>query len=415
MSNNINTLLQSGTILENKYKIVNLVKKGGMGAVYKAYDIKFVNNFYAIKELLPIYGTPLEQEQSRKWFEREAKILKNLTHANLPKIFDYFICNERYYLVMDLIEGDDLDTILQKEGKPGLPVEKVMEWSIQVLDVLIYLHNQNPTIIYRDLKPANIMLNKNEKIILIDFGIARVIHQNSQTTKTIIGTEGYSPPEQYRGKSEIRSDIYSLGATMHHLLTGISPIPFKFDPLRTINPNIPYHIENIVMKALKDNLTDRFSSAKEMADTIKKQNLLNKQQENLSFNKITDNSLSKEDQILYYIAEAKACSKNKQYDETIKLCEKVLKLEPGNTEAYVEKKYAIEEKVGYEKKNPAKPFNTEIYNSLSKEDQILYYIAEAKACSKNKQYDETIKLCEKVLKLEPGNTEAYVEKKYAIE
>ncbi|MEW6558042.1 MAG: serine/threonine-protein kinase, partial [Elusimicrobiota bacterium] len=270
---NINELLKTGIILENHYKVVNLIKKGGMGAVYKAEDIKS-NSIYAIKELIPPLGTSLEQEQAKQWFKREAELLKKLKHPNFPKISDNFISNGRYYLVMTYIDGQDLETILEKEGNPGLPEQKVIDWAKQILEFLDYLHNQSPPVIYRDIKPSNIMLNKNNQIVLVDFGIARVIHQNSQTTKTIIGTEGYCPVEQYRGKAEPRSDLYSLGATMHHLLTGMSPIPFKFDPLSTSNPNISSNLENIVMKALNDDLNKRFLSAKQMINALKGVNSL---------------------------------------------------------------------------------------------------------------------------------------------
>jgi len=260
--------LQKGTILENRYKVIELIKAGGMGAVYKALDIKF-DSICAIKELLPPYGaTPQQEAQSAEWFKREAKLLNTLHHTNLPKVSDYFVNYGRYYLVMTFVEGEDLEIILARDGKPELPAEKVVEWVTDVLQVLEYIHNQKPPIVYRDIKPGNIMIHKDGKAMLIDFGIARVVQESSQTKKTAIGTQGYAPPEQCRGQVEPRSDLYALGATMHHLLTGIEPLPFRFEPLRKINFKISTELENIVMTALKDNLHERFSSAKEMKEAL---------------------------------------------------------------------------------------------------------------------------------------------------
>jgi serine/threonine-protein kinase len=137
---------------------------------------------------------------------------------------------------MTFIEGIDLETMLSRDGKAGLPADKVMEWSKQILQVLDYLHTQNPPIVYRDIKPGNIMIHKDGRAMLIDFGIARFVQESSKTKKTAIGTPGYSPVEQCRGQVEPRSDLYALGATMHHLLTGIEPLPFKFVPLSNIVP-----------------------------------------------------------------------------------------------------------------------------------------------------------------------------------
>lgn len=257
--------LPSGLLLNNRYKIEKLLKSGGMGAVYKATDTKF-NSFCAVKELLPSYSSDEEQKEAEEWFEREAKLLAGLSHPGLPRVFDYFLISGIYYLVMDFIEGEDLFSILEREGTPGLPQEKVLEWSKEVLRVLDYLHSKNPPVLYRDMKPANIMLGKDGRIFLIDFGIAKVIRD--QRTQTVIGTEGYASPEQCRGKAEARSDLYSLGATIHHLLTGESPVPFKFeDPARLV-PGISLPLSGVIMKALEKNPKDRFSSAKEMSQAL---------------------------------------------------------------------------------------------------------------------------------------------------
>ena len=217
----------------------------------------------AVKELLS------RSKSSDEWFKREAKLLYKLHHTNLPKVSDYFIENDRYYLIMTYVEGKDLDSILRKEGQSGLAQDKVVTWSKQILEVLDYLHSRKPPVIYRDLKPANIMIDKTGKVMLVDFGIARVIHEDSETKKSIVGTPAYMPFEQVQGKPVPASDIYSLGVTMYHLLTSeFSEEPFKFKPVREINPSVSGNIEKIIMKALSFQIKDRFSSAKEMLESF---------------------------------------------------------------------------------------------------------------------------------------------------
>jgi serine/threonine protein kinase len=263
-----NEPLTEGTILEKRYKIISLIKAGGMGAVYKASDEK-LDCICAVKELIPPFGSSKIHDQSAEWFKREAKLLARLDHPNLPKVFDYFISHGRYYLVMTLIDGEDLESKLKREGKPGFSEEKVTEWTVEILNLLDYLHSRKPPVIYRDIKPANIMLHNDGRVMLIDFGIARVISQDD-TGKTAIGTGGYAPIEQCKGHGEARSDIYGLGATMHHLLTGIEPLPFKFEPVSNIIPTVSADLEKIVMKSLKDDLNERFSSARDMLLAIEK-------------------------------------------------------------------------------------------------------------------------------------------------
>ena len=263
--------LQKNVILDNRYKIVRLLKSGGMGAVYQALDGRFDDTLCAVKEMLDLTAKPEEKKYFVDRFKKEALILHNLRHANLPVVKDYFIEAGRYYLVMDFIEGRDLETILKEDEEKGLPPDMVVKWAIQILDVLDYLHNQNPPVIYRDLKPSNVMLNSDGVIKLIDFGIARTVTPGTEATMTGIGTPVYAPKEILMGKPEKRSDIYSLGATMHSLLTGIIPaVPGDFLPLRKYKPNISGELENIIMKSLSINLDDRYSSAGEMRLALEK-------------------------------------------------------------------------------------------------------------------------------------------------
>lgn len=186
----------------------------------------------------------------------------------MPGARDHFEEKGSFYFVMDYVEGEDLEAIQKREAPNGFPEERVKKIACEVLEILEYLHTLNPPVVYRDLKPSNIMIRKQDKaVVLIDFGIARAVHSNA-TRKTAIGTEGYAPPEQYRGNPEPRSGLYALGATMHHLLTGVEPIPFHFDPVRTLRPDISAQMETVLPRALEMDPERRFSSAREMRETL---------------------------------------------------------------------------------------------------------------------------------------------------
>ncbi len=264
--------LKQGTMLKgNRYITKRLIKAGGMGAVYEATD-KNSNKIFAIKELWAYASTTKERDYLVKRFESEAKLLSKLNHMSLPGVYDYFIDNERYYLVMDFIDGCDLDNLIRRDGKPGLPQEEVVKWGIQICEVLDYLHNSNPPIIYRDLKPSNIMLrNSSKKIVLIDFGIACALEDTaSGNPRTMIGTMGYIAPEQYLGKPVPASDIYSLGGTLYNLLTGSMPVPFSYKHMTSIVPEIATGIEEIVCRSLNLKVEERYQSAREVKDALEK-------------------------------------------------------------------------------------------------------------------------------------------------
>ena len=256
-------------ILQERYEILALIGRGGMGTVYKARDVK-LEKIWAVKECVPFRKRQKKSdiEDIKKRFVREAKILARLDHPGLPVISDYFTENNRYYLVMTYIEGETLLDILKKDGNSGLPEEKVTVWAKEILKILSYLHSQSPPVVHRDLKPANIILHKDGRIILVDFGIARVINPDDLTGQTEIGTKGYAPKEQIIGEAEPRSDIYALGATMHHLLTGKSPGDSGLNLLKNFIPSISDEMEKIVTKSLKEDVTDRFSCADEMLKAL---------------------------------------------------------------------------------------------------------------------------------------------------
>jgi outer membrane protein assembly factor BamB len=243
-----------------------------MGAVYLARDLRFesVSRVCAVKEMINTATDPRHRQLAVANFEREANILASLNHPAIPKIFDYFTEDTRSYLVLEYVEGETLEDLLEQEGRP-FPEHRVVEWAIQVCRVLDYLHTRTPPVVFRDIKPANIMVNPAGQVVLIDFGIAKVF--STEQRNTMIGTEGYSPPEQYRGMAEPRGDIYALGASMHHLLTGSDPRlepPFTFHerPIRQYNPHVSPPVETAVSRALAYEPDDRYASIAEMAEAL---------------------------------------------------------------------------------------------------------------------------------------------------
>jgi serine/threonine protein kinase len=248
-----------------------------MGAVYRAIDMRF-NRPCAVKEMLDDFQSDVERNQAIEWFTREATLLLDLNHPCIPRVRDFFVEEERHYLVMDFIEGRTLSEVLEKEGSitgvngaRGVSEVRVRSWAQQVCSVLSYLHRQTPAIIFRDLKPSNIMVTDKDEIKLIDFGIARTFQ--SQRQSTIIMTVGYAPPEQLHGNPEPRSDLFALGSTLHRVLThhdavNNKPTIFTFPPVRTLRPDLTPAFEQVIARALAPNLVDRWSSAAEMERAV---------------------------------------------------------------------------------------------------------------------------------------------------
>jgi len=265
-------ILPKGAILQNRYEIVKVLGLGGMGAVYQSRDLRFtgVTRLCALKEMTSTTPDPQVRRLAIQNFEREANILASLNHLAIPKISDYFTEGIRSYLVLEYVEGEDLEALMG-DTEQMLPQERVVDWAIQICEVLSYLHSQDPPIIFRDMKPSNIMLRPPNHIVLIDFGIARIFESGQKGT--MIGTEGYSPPEQYRGIANPQGDIYALGATLHHLLTRRDPRlepPFTFheEPPRLLNPVLSEELEAVIIKALEYEPEKRYTSAADMKDAL---------------------------------------------------------------------------------------------------------------------------------------------------
>lgn len=265
--------LQPGQVLQSRYRILGILGIGGMGAVYQARDLHFptVPKLVAVKEMINMAQDQQLRETTMKNFEREAEILATLNHPSIPQIYDFFSFGDRAYLVMEFIQGKDLEAILNSTDN-FLPVEQVRQWAIEICDVLSYLHNHQPEpIVFRDMKPSNVMIDHHRHVRLIDFGIAKTFQMGQPGT--MIGTDGYAAPEQYKGLASPAADIYALGASLHHLLTRRDPRlepPFSFHkrPIRDTNPNVPESLTAVIMRALNYNPEDRYASAEAMKQSL---------------------------------------------------------------------------------------------------------------------------------------------------
>ena len=253
-------LLVYNHLLKQRYRIISPVGKGGFGAVYKAADLQFGNRQVAIKEMSQSSLSQQELVEATESFKREALLLAGLTHPNLPRIYEQFTDRGHWYLVMDFIEGETLEEHLGKIKGGKLPVEKVLEIGIQLCMVLEYLHMRQPPIIFRDLKPANVMLTVYGHIYLIDFGIARHFKPGQAKDTTALGSTGYAAPEQY-GKAQTtpRADIYALGATLHQLVSGNDPAdtPFQFASLQLLGHPTLSRLEKLIMQMIEMDASKR--------------------------------------------------------------------------------------------------------------------------------------------------------------
>jgi eukaryotic-like serine/threonine-protein kinase len=270
--------LEPNTILNHRYEIVRRIGGGGMGAVYLAKDRNLGDAPRAVKEMVESHLDPTQHEKAIGDFKRESLLLTSLEHPSIPTIYDYFYDDilSRFYLVMKYISGGDLASRMRAAVGGKIDEKTVTDWGMQVADVLDYLHSRPKPIIYRDLKPANLMIDGNNgRVMLIDFGIARWVSQQEKGV-TAVGTMGYAPPELFSGRVQPASDVYSLGATMFHLLTGADPqdnplliFDFSKNPRpRQINPAISTEMEQILMRTVEYKPDDRFRTAGELRNEL---------------------------------------------------------------------------------------------------------------------------------------------------
>lgn len=281
------SMLEPGMVLRDRYRITGLIGRGGMGAVYAADDIRLEGRKTAIKEISHEFFGPLDdmsQEQARLQFHREASVLARLDHPNLPKVSDYFSDDGRDYLVMDFVAGPDLRQLLEEARSEGrfLDEATVLAWIKELGQALTYLHSQEPPILHRDIKPSNIKLTPDGRVKLVDFGLVKLLAPDDSQTVTVLqgrGTVAYTPIEQYgadTGHTDVRSDIYSLGATLYHLLTGKQPLeakqrflnPGKLTVPRDVNPDISPHVERAILWAMEIHPSARPESVEALIDAL---------------------------------------------------------------------------------------------------------------------------------------------------
>jgi eukaryotic-like serine/threonine-protein kinase len=248
-----------------RYRITRVVKAGGQGAVFEAIDEQ--GKVYAVKQMLDSFGgNDKERAEAVKRFNAEGKLLKQIQHPRIPRVYAVFHDEGYHYIVMDFVRGEDLEDILEREGP--IPEARALAWANQIIEVLEYLHDEG--MIYRDMKPSNVMIDSADgRIKLIDFGLAKVLQPTQQGTS--IGTPGYAPPEQYQGLASRESDVFALGATLHHLLTGRDPTdnpPFNFPPARSLNPAISQRTSDALARALQMRAEDRFPSLESLRDAL---------------------------------------------------------------------------------------------------------------------------------------------------
>lgn len=256
-------MLEIGSLVDGKYKILNKVGQGGMSVVYLAMNEK-ANKQWAVKEVRK--DGVLDFESVKQGLVAETDILKKLSHPHLPSIVDVIDNDDSFIIIMDYIQGNSLNKALEEYG--AQPQEYVIEWAKQLCDVLGYLHSRTPAIIYRDMKPANVMLKPDGNVMLIDFGTAREFKEKNLADTTCLGTVGYAAPEQFggMGQTDARTDIYCLGATLYHLVTGMNPCepPYEIKPIREINPSLSSGLERIIQKCTQRDPNDRYQSTAEL-------------------------------------------------------------------------------------------------------------------------------------------------------
>jgi serine/threonine protein kinase/TolA-binding protein len=253
------------SIQKGRYTIIRKLGAGGMGKIYLAHDSKMEASV-VIKEMSPVLNDEERKEYFHKQFETEAKLLYRLSYRGIPKVTDFFSDDDKNYLIMEFVEGQNFDNIIKERENHKISFREFIKWMDQLLATLAYLHKQEPPIIHRDIKPSNLMLNSEGDIILVDFGLAKSLDQQA-ITQTQVGTLGYASPEHYTGKFSVASDVYSLGASFHYMLTGDPPntrAPFDFPPIASYRADIPEEAIKLVEKMLQRKKEKRYASIAEV-------------------------------------------------------------------------------------------------------------------------------------------------------
>ncbi|MHC9544912.1 MAG: protein kinase [Vulcanimicrobiota bacterium] len=265
---------RKGDIINQRYQVIDQIGVGATGSVYLVRDMKSHDQKaqWVLKEIPLLYSSPEEKSEREALFQRECSLLSSLNHPSIPKLIEYSMAGDVSYIVMEPVSGENLETTLKESGKP-LPVKTALKLARELSQILSYLHHQQPhPLIYRDLKPSNIIITVSGKVKLIDFGIARIFNPEKVKDTYVYGTPGFSPPEQYgTGQTDERSDIYSLGATLYFALTLEDPLSFNFNfpPVGRFNKDVPEILERMIMKCLDKDRENRYSDIESLVEDLK--------------------------------------------------------------------------------------------------------------------------------------------------
>lgn len=345
-------MAEIGSIIDEKYEILKRIGQGGMSKVYLAMDLR-LNKQWAVKEINK-YAQSQNQEIIVQSLIVEANLMKKLDHPALPRIVDIIDNEATIYVVMDYIEGESLDKILQSYG--AQPQELVIDWAKQLCDALGYLHTQDPPVIYRDMKPANIMLKPEGNLKVIDFGIAREYKEDNMADTVSLGTRGYAAPEQFGGKgqTDARTDIYCLGATLYHLVTGHNPSepPYEMFPIRKWNPGLSGGLESILLKCTQFNPDERYQNCDELMYALEHYEEIDEEYRKKQKKKLTGFIIPCVLSVLLLIAgigcrvtassintnnygDLVSVAESTAYEDKINSYEEAIHIYPGNPEAYM--------------------------------------------------------------------------------
>jgi len=279
---NFTIMLNPGELIKGRYRVERKIGGGAFGTVYLASDSNMAGSRLALKEMVATELPSNERRDAILLFSREAEILRSLHHPGLPDITDYFSVDDSHYLVMEYIDGSTLEDMM-KSRESHFSSGEVLPWAMQICSILKYLHSNTPDpVIFRDLKPSNIMIDSDGKIRLIDFGIARYFNPRKIKDTFFLGTPGFSPPEQYgRGQSDPRSDVFALGATLYYLLSkaDMEQYSTRFPPLSTLAPEVPEWLEKVIMKCLSVNPGERYQSVAGLFDDISRKHFSGSERE----------------------------------------------------------------------------------------------------------------------------------------
>src|SRR5712691_9981406 len=396
----ITGMLVGPTLLANRYQLVSCIGQGGMGAVYKAADTKFNNRPVAIKEMSSAGLPPARVQEAEEAFRHEANLLADLIHPNLPRIYEHFTENERSYLVMDFIEGKTIEEYLEQIGGDPLTVDQVIAWAEELCDVLSYLHSHQPPIIFRDLKPANVMISESGHIFLIDFGIARFFKPGQSHDTVALGSPGYAAPEQYgKAQSTPRTDIYCLGALLHYLLTGLDPSeqPFFFRPASQVNPTVPTELEVLLQKMLEMDADRRPASAQDVLKALR-----TTETKTLSSRTLTQASVPVTPAADRLLEDARTLHTQNRLDEAMTLYDRALQLDTTNA-------------LGWQGRGLTQGLRSRHQDALASFERALQlnpslvtsWNAKGKALSALHRDQEALVAFERALQLDPNNASAW--------